>query len=112
MFIYGGKHTNKRIINLLEDIKNDNYLGCEEYLNNDDKDTLSCWYKKYSEKNCEKDFEEIINLLSTLYFYENIDIYPAEEYHKEVEQISNKFSIKTSHFLEMLAEFRKIVYGF
>ena len=104
----------KEILYILEELKN-NHLNIEDVeakLSIKAKQTIMDWYIKYrDDSKAEIAFSKIIELMHILYIREDIDLYCYHQYNNIKENLSKSYYIKPEFFLQMLVQFKQIVYG-
>jgi hypothetical protein len=83
--------------------------NAKEFLCENDIIQIDNWYGSYS-SNVNFKFEDAIDLMDFLYFYENIELYPADEYWKHVIPLSEKHCFKPDKFNDLFMDFRKMVF--
>lgn len=103
---------NWSIISMFEAIKREAFTNIADYLSNREQERVIAWFSQYTlKKDISSDVNSAINLMYELYIRENIDLYPVDEYQRITTVLSEKYHLDRTQFLEMLQNFRILVYG-
>ncbi len=100
---------NKRIVNMLEGIKDGTYTAYTDYLNDTDIEKIYRWFHCNKIGNKEE-LENAINLMYELYIREGLDAYEYVEYEYVISKISDKYNINKSCLLNIYSAFKKLVF--
>lgn len=100
---------NKQLVNMLEDLKIKEYTSYTNYLDSATEKQLVEWFSHFSSKKS-RQIESAIDLLYELYFFEDIDFRPCEEYTKRISYLAEKYSFDKMAFLDLYQQFRQLVF--
>lgn len=101
---------NKYLINILEQIKSGNFDDSTFAPDKSRWTPVKLWYHKYSEMESISD-DKLLDLLYFFYFHEDLDFYEYAHFSEVVQYIHEEYGVRQDDILEMLTEFRKIIYG-
>lgn len=101
---------NKYFVDILESIKSNQFSGSIFTPDEQNWELAKSWYHKYSNVEEISD-KELLNLLYLFYTHENLDFSDNVHFDQVAHSICEKYEIDRCNFLNMIVDFRKLIYS-